>query len=207
MNNKFNILTNKMNSVLKFSPKWLQMTFVPITLENNANISKNITLEINNKNSKGILYNKIDINSITMIFPLYKKPAATKITKINRQKRLLDYNLLDDRKYYFTPHDFDNFLNDETFNIDLCDINSPLFKNIELNYEIQNKTRNEIHNEKTYCGNYIENASYNKFTNRLEDYYLYINHVDQYTIDNEDYCDNYKYENYSDSSDEEFDLN
>ena len=192
-----------MNSVLKFSPEWIDTTFVPITLEKDANIYKNITLEINNKNSKAILYNKIDINSIILSLFSHKNPATTKNTKINREKRLLDYNLLDDRNYYFTSQDFDNFLNNETFNIDLCNINSPLFKNTVMGY----KTYDETHCEKIYCENYIENAFYNKFTDRLEDYYLYINHVDQYTIDNEDYCENYQYENYSDSSDEEFDLN
>jgi len=189
-----------MNSVLKFTPDWLKISFLPISLENDTNIYKNITLEINDKNSKAILFNEIDINSIILSFPPQKKPSVIKTTKLNREKKLLDYNMLDDRNYCFTPQDFDNFLNDETFNIELCNINSPLFKNKETDYE----TYQETHN-KTHYKNYIENTSYNKFTDRLEDYYLYINHVDQY-IDNEnyeDYSDNYQHENYSDSSDEE----
>ena len=202
-----------MNSVLKFTPDWLKTTFLPITLEKNSNIYKNITLEINDKNSKAILYNEIDINSIILSFPKEKKKSVIKTTKLNREIKLLNYNMLDDRNYYFTPQDFDNFLNDETFNIDLCNINSPLFKNNETHYETHYKTHYETHYKthyethyETHNKNNIKNTSYNKFTDRLEDYYLYINHVDQY-IDNEDYSDNYQHENYNDSSDEEFDLN
>ena len=178
-----------MSSVLRFSPEWLETNFLPTSVENSCGIYKNITLEINNKSTKAVLYNVIDINSIRLCLPSYKKSRTNdtiklNTKKLNREKRLLDYNMLDDRNYYFTPQDFDHFLNDETFDVDLCNINSPLFKN------------------------YIDNTYCNKLSYRFEDYYLYKNPLDQYIIDDEDsISNNYVYENYSDSSNEEFDLN
>ena len=195
-----------MSSVFAFSPKWLETTHTQQT-KNTLILPKNITLEVTEKELPK-MFNKTDIKNIRLepeqgsltykiinnisLYGCSQKECTQKLS--SREERLMEYVMLDSKKYYFTYKDFEEFLDNPKFNIDYCDIYSPFFKN----YNNPNPPKNI---------NYLENSIYNKFIDKLEDYYLEINHQDQrdYSSETEDIVDNY----YTDSvsSDEEWEMN
>jgi hypothetical protein len=196
-----------MSSVIAFSPEWLETTHTQQT-KNTIILPKNITLEVTEKKLSK-MFNEIDIKNIRLepeqgsltykiknisVYGCSQKEYIQKLSSRKRKERLMEYVMLDSKKYYFTYTDFEEFLDNPKFNIDYCNIYSPFFKN--YNKPIPPKNIN-----------YLENSIYNKFIDKLEDYYLEINHQDQrdYSSETEDIVDNY----YTDSvsSDEEWEIN
>uniref|UniRef100_A0A6C0EJE8 Uncharacterized protein n=1 Tax=viral metagenome TaxID=1070528 RepID=A0A6C0EJE8_9ZZZZ len=184
-----------MSAVVSFSPKWLETTYTKQPI--NTTIFENITLEVSNKELSPI-FNKLDIKNIRLGLKHRsrevdegKEKEEDKGKAEIREKRLMEYIQLDSKKYYFTNEDLKIFLDNPKFNIDYCNIYSPLFKNY-------GKPVKNI--------NYLKNTIYTEFINKLEDYYLEINHQDQENYTPKTY--NKIYNNNSDSeSEDEWDIN
>jgi len=178
-----------MKSVLIFSPSWLESTFTKQTKKNNV-LKKNIFLEIQEKPKK-IFKNLLSLDNLTLR-PEIKFNNTIPKNNINFEKKkaekLKKYYALDDRKYYFTMKDFDNYLKYDNFDIELCRINSPYFKNNHPKELIKNKYMEET---------LLENIEY---------YYSCINHVDNTGYQWEDYESNLEYHNSECNSESESDI-
>ena len=173
-----------MSSIMIFSPSWLESTFQQTGIWRKK---KNIVLDITDKPN---IFN-VDLNNISLRLSYNQNKNTIIDYNKNRKLKLLKYYLLDDKKYYFTPKDFDNYLTYDNFDIENCKINSACFKNKPKSFKIQNNL-------------------YEKNKENIEYYFSCINNIYNFEniSDEYDYKYDYKYEydNFSDSDSDEFEL-
>ena len=169
-----------------FAPSWLESTFHKSSNKTTLQRKKKIFLEITEKPK---LF-KLNLNNFSFR-PNYTKTKNITINYCkNRHEKMMKYCLLDERKYYFTPKDYDNYLKYNNFNIEVCRINSPYFKNNISVAEIKN------------------NILYKKLNESKEYYFSCINHVDnlEYIPDINDYEYDYSTLTDYDSDSDEFEV-
>ena len=111
-----------------------------------------------------------------------------------RKKRLNEYSLLDERRYYFTLEQFEDFLKNENFDIEVCNINN--IRKIEAGERHKREEERIRQDEEYYRSLQIYRQDEINFSGN------YFNNSSSYIEDTESYSDilsETSHENYMDT--------
>lgn len=101
----------------------------------------------------------------------FREKSESRISKTKKTNKLIEYFLLDSKKYMLNFEEFLEFINSDNFDLEKCNVN-----NINFNYnKINNLEDNELY--------WSENYDYEDF--ELEDYEL----CDYDNLENQDPCE------------------